>query len=292
MLPQESSRASLARLLTFVFGALLFVIVPAVAGAQEDDDDDTEQNEDFGAGQDPDDTQPGDTEYPTTSTNVLVTSPPPTVAPPTTVAAQQVGRRWPVEVPAGCDAPALPDVVFVGTVIASDFQTGRFRVDQLRAGSIDGLSYQGIIDVRYGIDAKYLTVGSQYLVAASIDDTTQVLTSRITEPAPLFGGDEVIGQTESDVECPVLADPVRTLLTNGLPVDSGLLRPLREARTDVLRAILLPLGLAVAIVFCVVLVRWILTGLGWGIGTIFQRSRETPAIRRLHRTETHSSQPR
>lgn len=288
MSPHESSRASLARLLSLVIGALLFLVVPAVVEAQEDDDD-TEQNQ---SGQDPDDTRPEDTEFPTTSTNVLVTSPPPTVAPSTTVAAQQEGRRWPVDVPAGCDAPPLPDVVFVGTVIATDFQTGRFRIDQLRAGSIDGLAYEGLIDVRYGIDAKYLTVGHQYLVAASIDEATHVLTSRITEPAPLFGGDEVIGQTESDVECPVLADPVRTLLTNGLPVDSGLLRPLEEARGDVLRAILIPLGLAFAIVFGLVLVRWILTGLGWGIGAIVQRSRETPAIRRLHRTETHSSQPR
>lgn len=292
MLPQESSRASLARLLALVLGALLFLIVPAVAGAQEDDEEDEETVEtDVGENGD-DENGPGGSEFPTTSTNVLVTSPPPTVAPSTTVAAQNVGRRWPVDVPTACAAPALPEVVFVGTVMATDFQTGRFRIDQLRAGSIEGLAHEGLIDIRYGIDTKYLEVSHQYLVAASIDDTTNVLTSRITAPAPLFGGDEVIGQTESDVECPVLDDPVRTLLTNGLPVDSGLLRPLRDARSDVLRSILVPLGTAFAIVFGLVLLRWILTGLGWGVGTLFSRGRETPAIRRLHRTEPHSSQPR
>ena len=272
---QDARRGSLARLLGLVVGALILVVVPAVATAQEDDDE-------------PDDTQetlPDDSVYPTTSTNVLVTSPPPTVAPSTTVAAQQIGRQWPVDIPTGCDAPPLPEVVFVGTVMATDFQTGRFRIDQLRAGSVEGLSYEGVIDIRYGIDAKYLEVGRQYLVAASIDPATNVLTSRITEPAPLFGGDEVIGQSEVDVECPVLDDPVRTLRTNGLPVDSGLLRPLSDARGDVLRSIAIPLGLALAIVFGVVLVRWILTGLGWGVGTLFQRGRETPAIRRLHREQ-------
>ena len=226
--------------------------------------------------------------YATTSTNVLVTSPPPTVAPSTTVAAQTVGRRWPVEVPAGCNEPALPDVVFIGTVQDTDYQTGRFRIDQPRAGAIQEYSYQGLIDVHYGVDTKYLVAGRQYLVAARADAATGVLTSKVSEPAPLFGGDEVIGQSESAADCPVLVDPVRTLLTNGLPVDSGLLRPLEEARSDVLRSIVAPLLLALAIVFGLVMLRWILTGVGWGAATVVRNAHDTPGIRRVRRTTPRS----
>jgi hypothetical protein len=279
--PPEPSRRVLARLLALVAGALLLLLVPAVGAAQEDE----------GPGTTTTSTTTTDPRYPTTSTNVLVTSPPPTVAPPTTVATQTVGRRWPVEIPTGCDEPALPDVVFVGTLQETDYQTGRFRIDQPRAGDVQSLSYQGLIDVRYGIDTKYLVTGRQYLVSASVDPATGVLTSRITEPAPLFGGDEVIGQSESDVDCPVLTDPVRTLLTNGLPVDSGLLRPLEQSRSEVMRSILAPLAIAVAIVFGLAVVRWVLTGIGWGIGAIYRNARATPAVRRFRRTLPRSGQP-
>jgi hypothetical protein len=200
------------------------------------------------------------------------------------VAAQTVGRRWPVEVPSGCNEPALPELVFIGTVQDTDFQTARFRVDQPRAGSIQDYSYQGLVDVRYGVDTKYLVAGSQYLVAAALDPATGALTSKVGAPAPLFGGDEVIGRSESDADCPRLEDPIRTLLTNGLPVDSALLRPLEDARSDVLRSIVGPLLLALAIVFGLVLLRWILTGLGWGVGTMVRNAHDTPGIRRVRRT--------
>jgi hypothetical protein len=275
--PQEPSRAVLARLLALVVGALILVVVPAAATAQEDDDEGSPATTSTTA----------ETLYPTTSTNVLVTSPPPTVAPPTTVAAQSVGRRWPVDVPAGCDEPALPDVVFIGTVQDTDFRTGRFRVDQPRAGAIAEYSYQGLIDIRFGTDTKYLVAGRQYLVAAALDPATGALTSKVSEAAPLFGGDEVIGQSESDAECPVLEDPVRTLLTNGMPVDSALLRPLRDARSDVLRSLVGPLLIAIAIVFGLVVVRWIITGVGVGASTMARHAHDTPGIRRVRRTEHH-----
>lgn len=214
--------------------------------------------------------------YPTTSTNVLVTSPPPTVAPPTTVVAQATGRQWPVPIADGCDEPPLPDVVFVGTVQAMDFRTARYRIDQVRAGSIEAFSSGGLIDIRYDIDAKFLELGRQYLVGATVDPTVGALVSKVAAAAPLFGGDQVIGRTERENECPELPDPVRTLMTNGRPIDSGLLRPMEEARGDVARSLLVPALLAGAIIIGLVSLRWFVTGLGWSISQAFERRNRHP----------------
>jgi len=227
-------------------------------------------------------TPPEDSRYPTTSTNVLVTSPPPTVAASTTIVAPAAGRMWPVDVPDGCNEPPLPDVVFVGTVQVTDFQTARFRIDQVRAGAVEAFSAGGLIDVRYGIDTKFLGDGAQYLVGASVDPAIGVLVSRVAAAAPLFGGDQVIGRSESEADCPPLPDPVRTLLTNGRPVDSGLLRPLEEARGDVARSVLVPLLAAAAIILGLASLRWLITGLGWSISELF-RAAHDPAERKVAR---------
>lgn len=216
----------------------------------------------------------GTPQYPPTSTNVLVTSPPPTVAPPTTLVAQATGRQWPVPIADGCDEPALPDLVFVGTVQVTDFRTARYRIDQVRAGSIEAYSSGGLIDIRYDIDTKFLDVGRQYLVGASIDPAVGALVSRVAAAAPLFGGDQVIGRTERENDCPELPDPIRTLMTNGRPIDSGVLQPMREARTDVARSLLVPALLAGAIILGLVSLRWFITGLGWSISKAFERSHQ------------------
>lgn len=251
-------------------------LVPAVAAAQEDDEGTTTTT-----------TAPG----PTTTLVPLVTSPPPTSAPPTTIAAPTTGRTWPVLVPEGCAAPALPDIVFLGTLEATDFRTGRFHVDQVRAGDIERFAYGELVDVRYGIDTKYLTVGDQYLVGASLDPDTAVLTSRVAAADPLFGGDEIIGATETDVECPVLEDPVRTLQPDGTSVESGVLSPFFEDDRGLLRSVLLPLGVAFGIVLALVAVRWVLTGLGYGLGSLFRTAREPRAVRAVRRTNLRAGQP-
>jgi hypothetical protein len=200
-------------------------------------------------------------------------------------------RQWLVPVPAGCSAPALPDVVFLGTLEATDFRTGRFHVDQVRAGDIGRYSYAGVVDVRFGIDTKYLESGTQYLVGASLDPETAVLTSKVRAAEPLFGGDEVIGAAETDVECPVLEDPIRTMLPDGSSVESGVLTPLTEAKRSLLRAILLPLGVAVAAVFALVALRWLLTGIGWGIGSLSRTMAEPREVRAVLRSGPRARQP-
>ena len=88
-------------------------------------------------------------------------------------------------IPAGCDAPALPDVVFVGTLVETGtpagtpqdiaYETARFRLDQARAGDLARYTYNGFIDVRYGLDTKDLERGDQYLIGARFDAAAGVL---------------------------------------------------------------------------------------------------------------------
>lgn len=227
------------------------------------------------AGQDP----PVDQTLPST---------PPTAAPTTTVPGQ---RQWPVAVPAGCTAPPLPDVVFIGTLVAAVPATARFRVDQVRAGAMERYASNGLVDVDYGIDTKYLETGQRYLVGASVDVATARLTSKIRAPEPLFGGDEVIGARESDVECPVLADPTRTLTVDGRSVDSSLFKPFVEADNDLLRAALLPLGTALAVIFGLVALRWTITGVGKGVGVAYRSARVPREVRAVMRTNLRARQP-
>jgi hypothetical protein len=200
-------------------------------------------------------------------------------------------RQWLVPVPAGCSAPALPDVVFLGTLQAKDFRTARFQIDQVRAGAIERYSYGRVVDVRFGIDTKYLDTGTQYLVGASLHPETALLTSKIRAAEPFFGGDEVIGAAESDVECPTLGDPVRTLLPDGSSVDSGVLTPLTDAKRSLLRAMLLPLGVALAALFALVALRWLFTGIGWGLRSITHTMGETREVRAVMRSGPRAGQP-
>ena len=199
--------------------------------------------------------------------------------PPAEGAAASSGRRWPIVTPEGCTLPALPDAVFVGTVVDADFQTARFQIDQVRAGDIQPFAYGGLVDVRYGTDTKFLERGTRYVIGASLDPATNALSSKVREIEPLFAGDDVIGIAENDVNCPVLADPVRTLDTDGTSVDSSVLGPMTEAKGDILRALLLPLVVAMAIIFGLVALRWLFTGIGKGVGSVVHTAGQTREVR-------------
>jgi hypothetical protein len=241
---------------------------------------------------------PGSSVPPTTviplATTPLATSPP--VTTPSSVPEDTSGRQWLVPVPIGCEVPTLPDVVFVGTLVqtgtpagepqTAEFETARFRVDQARAGAIERYSYNGFIDVRYGIDMKYLDEGQQYLVGASVGPSATVLSSKVRDPEPLFGGDEVIGAAESDVTCPAIVDPVRTVDVDGTPIDAGLISPLADAKSSILRSLLLPMTIAFGVIFGLALLRWILTGLGKGVGSVVRTASEPREVRAATRTRT------
>ena len=169
--------------------------------------------------------------------------------------------------------------MFVGTVVDSDFRTVRFNVDQVRAGDIGQFASSGLVDVRYGIDAKYLDGGDQYLIGALYDPNIQSLRSRVQPESPTFGGDEVIGATESDLECPELVDPMRTMHTDGSSIDSGVLSPFFGNRDGLLRSLLIPIAVVCAAVFALAAFRWFLTGFGRGVESIARTSSKPPAAR-------------
>jgi hypothetical protein len=213
----------------------------------------------------------------------------------------QPGRSPLVVVPPGCETPPLPDVVFVGTVqaiaavvppggtVSEEVQTARLHIDQVRAGDAQPFSFDGVIDVRYGVDAKYLEEDGQYLVGASVDPALGVLVSRVRQPEPLFGGDEVVGAAETDVDCPAITDPNRTLNVDGAGVESGVLTPLGDAKPRLLRAVLLPLGVALAAVFGLTAVRWAITGVGYGVESVVRTAREPREVRSARRSRTRHS---
>jgi hypothetical protein len=181
----------------------------------------------------------------------------PPVDPSTTVAAEAeipppivgpiVASTPLVVVPTGCTAQPVPVAVFVGTLAAADATTARFAVQQIRAGSLDGYAVNTIVDVRYDDDIRFLRTGNQYLVGVMPDPVSGRLTSKVRSPAPLFGGDAVIGVNDTDVRCPRVEDGVKTLLVNGTDVDTGVLAPLATAKKSLLKAILKPLGIAFAV---------------------------------------------
>lgn len=155
------------------------------------------------------------------------TVPPPVSAPNTTI-------------PAGCELPTPVQATFVGRLSVTDRRTGRFEVRQVRGGSLEGYSVNGLVDVDYGDDIRFLEIGTDYVVAAGVDAESGRLVSKVRDPEPLFGGNQVIGIEERPLDCPVVEDAVRTLLTDGTSVESGVLAPLSSDGNGLLRAMLLP----------------------------------------------------
>ena len=143
-------------------------------------------------------------------------------------------------IPAECDVPQAVVATFVGTLVAADARTGRFRIEQVRGGSLDSWAAGSLVDVDYGTDVRFLEIESRYIVGAGVDDATGRLESKVRDPEPLFGGNQVIGIGERDTECPEFEDAVRTLDTEGRSVESGVLAPMRDASDRVGRAFLLP----------------------------------------------------
>lgn len=143
-------------------------------------------------------------------------------------------------IPAGCELPTPVRATFVGRLDVTDRRTGRFTVEQIRGGSLEGFTVSGLVDIDYGDDIRFLELGRSYLVAAGIDTESGRLVSKVRDPEPLFGGNQVIGIEERPLDCPEVEDAVRTVLTDGSSVESGVLAPLSADRSGLWRAVLLP----------------------------------------------------
>ena len=167
--------------------------------------------------------------------------------------------------------------MFVGTAVDSDFRTVRFRPTRC-AGDMSQFASSGLVDVRYGIDAKYLDGAISTSSAPSTTRTSSRCASRVQPEAPAFGGDEVIGATESDLECPELVDPLRTMHTDGSSIDSGVLSPFFGNRDGLLRSSS-SRSPSFARQCSLAAFRWFLTGFGRGVESIAKTSSTTPAAR-------------
>ena len=208
---------------------------------------------------------------------------------------EPVSQNRLIPIPPGCPEPNDADLAFVGTVVDKDGYiergTVRFEVGQLRAGSTGPYAVDGVIDVRYGTDSKYLDLGGRYLVSAAVDPEIGRLASTVAPEAPLFGGNDVIGLDDTAVECPELEIVIVTLHVDGSPVDSSVLSPLFEDKSVLLAAIGVPAAIAGLVLVGLVLLRfvwrWMMTGV-FALG----RSAVTPtpdqrAVRvRTHRTNS------
>ena len=170
-----------------------------------------------------------------------------------------------IPVPTGCSAPAMPHIVFVGKVVKRDYRTIRFEIEQIRSGRSDPFALDDRIDVRFGLDAQYLDDGESYLVSAVVDPDLGLLVSRVSDPIENFGGDEVIGVSETDVDCPIYEDPMRTLHLDGTPIDASVIKPFLDAKVRISAALLLPFGLAFGAIFVLAMFRLSLSGLYHGV---------------------------
>ena len=185
-----------------------------------------------------------------------------------------------VEVPQGCPPWALADVVFVGTVSARDTKTVRFDDITIRSGDDTVVGANGTIDVRFGYDAQYMTVGTSYLIGASKERDLGILVSKLAEEPVDFAGDEIVGASEDDVICPEAEDPVIALQVDGQPVDYSLLDPFLAERSRLVRAILIPAIVAGVIVFFLAMLRVSAGGVITSLRDVRQQRRRRTSRRR------------
>lgn len=167
-------------------------------------------------------------------------------------------------VPVGCPPAPVSQAVFVGKVKVLDATQALFELVRLRSGSLAGYSTEvpnidGTVVVEigiyYGRDVKFLAVGDSYLVGTALDATTGRIFSRVTEEAPLFGGNEVADINNSGVVCPNFADVARTLNVDGSSVESGVLSGLSGESDRIVLALVVPAGLVLLGLVALVLIR-------------------------------------
>lgn len=178
-----------------------------------------------------------------------------------------------VQVPTGCPAAGVADVVFTGTVVATDVRSARFRVSSIRAGSHPEVAIDGLVDIRYGYDAQFLSVGETYVVGSSEHPDLGVLVSSTTIDPVDFAGDEIIGVSEDDVICPEFDEPVMTLRSDGSPVPAPLLSGLADDRAGVVTALVVPAVVVFVVVALLATLRVSTVGVLAGVARARRRNR-------------------
>jgi len=186
------------------------------------------------------------------------------VSVPTSVVSVSTVPSATTTVPVGCPPAPVSQAVFVGKVKVLDATQALYELVRLRSGSLAGYSTEvpnvdgtvvTEVGIYYGRDVKFLEVGDSYLVGTALDATTGRIFSRVTEEAPLFGGNEVADINNSGVVCPNFADVARTLNVDGTSVESGVLSGLSGESDRIILALVIPAGLVLLGLVTLVLIR-------------------------------------
>ena len=163
--------------------------------------------------------------------------------------------------PVGCVAPRAAIATFLGELVSADDSAAIFRVVQVRGGSLGAYVNAGAIAVRYTErETRFLQVGTTYLVGAGGSELFSTLESKVRAKKQLFAGDAVVGIDESDKPCPVIEDPVLTLLPNGQPINAGVFSLLGHARGGLVQAGVLPLLFALVFLVGLVITKRLFVG--------------------------------
>ena len=183
---------------------------------------------------------------------------------PSVVAPPSTSPSAATTVPVGCPPPPVSQAVFIGKAKILDATQVVYELVRLRSGSLAGYSTESPTDagtvvtdvgIYYGRDVKFLSVGSTYLIGTALDPTTGRIFSRVTEEAPLFGGNQVADINNSGVVCPTYPDVARTLNVDGSSIESGVLSGLQGESGRIALAVLVPAGLVLLGLLTLVLVR-------------------------------------
>ena len=228
-----------------------------------------------------------------TTVPIAPVAPVDTVAPSTSLAPGELPPALGplVVVPTGCAVPAPATAVFVAQLAYTDVPptTARFRLERVLAGSLDGFVSGSFVDVHYGDQTHFLTIGSHYIVGVAVSESSGLLVSAVREAAPLFGGDAVISANDSDVNCPRVEDPVRTLTADGGSVDTGVLTPMKGHGGSLLSAVLRPFAVAFAILLLLVLVKHAIFAVGRSLRDVsFTQPTPKKMRPRRHRPGSHT----
>lgn len=163
--------------------------------------------------------------------------------------------------PAGCVAPRAAIATFLGELVSADDAAAIFSVVQVRGGSLGAYVNAGAISIRYAErETRFLQVGTTYLVGAGGSELFSTLESKVRAKKQLFAGDAVVGVDESDKPCPKIEDPVLTLLPNGQPINAGVFSLLRNGRSGLVQAAVLPLLFALVFLVGLVITKRLFVG--------------------------------
>jgi hypothetical protein len=205
------------------------------------------------------------------------TLPPGFSLPPDFSLPPEPGVRETTTVPPGCREPIQPAAVFLGELLITDAQTARFRVIQVRAGSLEGHMVGDLVDVDYYQDIRLLQPGREYLVSVESPNGERLrLRSRAVKVLPLFGGDEVASLNDplNRGECPSVTDPIITHNGDGTNIESGVFTGFFAAKKEIAWAVLRPSAAAFALLLVLVVIKQTLVGTAKLSSHLLERRRQ------------------